>query len=394
MRFKYESMNFETTAIKTQMQRTPYAEHSTPLFLTSSFVFEDLEEMEDAFTDKLDRNVYSRYSNPNVQELLDKVCALEGTATGIATASGMGAVFTAMAAHLKSGDHILASNALFGSTYKIFDTIFSRWNITHTYAQPDDLQDWANKIQPNTKLIYIETPSNPLLKLIDMQAISDLAKANNSLFIVDNCFATPYLQNPVQFGADIVIHSATKYMDGQGRVLGGLVLGDEANIAPIQFFARHTGPTLSPFNAWILSKSIETLALRMERHCASAMTLASYLQQHPSIEQVYYPFLASHPQFELAKRQMKHGGGIVSFEIKGSRADAVNFHDHTKLFSISSNLGDTRSILTHPASSALAKTPAAARMALGVSDQLFRISVGLEDVEDLIKDLEQALSKI
>lgn len=384
-------MNFETTAIKNQMPKTAYSEHSSPLFLTSSFVFEDLAEMEAAFTDQVDRNVYSRYSNPNVDELLHKVCTLEGTTSGIATASGMGAIFTAMAAHLKAGDHILASNALFGSTYKIFENIFSKWNITHTYAQPDDLADWEAKMQPNTKLIYIETPSNPLLTVIDMQTLSELAKANNCLFMVDNCFATPYLQNPVQFGADLVIHSATKYMDGQGRVLGGLVLGNAQVIEPIQFFARHTGPSLSPFHAWILSKSLETLALRMERHCGNALAIAAFLEQHPKIKKVFYPFLPSHPQYELAKKQMKLGGGIVSFEIHGDEMDISKFHDRVHLFSITSNLGDTRSILTHPASSALAKTAPELRAKLGVSSQLFRISAGLEHEQDLIADLDQAL---
>lgn len=387
-------MKEQTKAIRTQSDRTPYGEHSTPLFLTSSFVFQDMAEMEDAFHDRIDRNVYSRYSNPNTEELVQKVCQMEGAEAGLATASGMSAVFATLASLLKSGDHILASSALFGSTYKIFENIFEKWGITHTYAEPENVQDWKEKIQPNTRLMYLETPSNPLLRIVDLEAIGQLAKQHDLIYVVDNCFATPYLQKPLEFGADLSIHSSTKYMDGQGRVLGGLVVGKEEWISQIRFFARHTGPSLSPFNAWVLSKSLETLGLRMDRHCQNALALASFLENHPKVKRVIYPFLDSHPQNELAKKQMKLGGGMLSFELDGSREDVHRMIDKTNLFSISSNLGDSRSIITHPASSFLAKVAPEKRQALGVSDQLIRISVGLEEVEDLMGDLRQAMEAL
>lgn len=386
-------MKKETAAIRIQSERTQFNEHSTPLYLTSSFVFDDTAQMEAAFTGQIDRNVYSRYGNPNVQELIDKVCNMEGAETGLATASGMAAIFGTLAALLKSGDHVLASSALFGSTYKLLENIFSKWGITHSYAPPDDVESWAQHITPKTKLIYLETPSNPMLQIVDLEAVNRLAKAHNCLLIVDNCFATPYLQQPIKFGADLVIHSSTKFMDGQGRVLGGMIVGREDLMEDIQFFLRHTGPSLSPFNAWILSKSLETLALRMDKHCANAMAIAEYLAQHDKIECVIYPFLPNHPQNELAKKQMSHGGGVVSFEVKGDTQTARDFIDRTTLFSITSNLGDSRSILTHPVASFLAKTPPEVRLSYGVKDNLVRLAAGLENVEDLIGDLEKSLKK-
>ncbi|MEL6718500.1 MAG: O-succinylhomoserine sulfhydrylase [Bacteroidota bacterium] len=383
-------MQQETKAIRYQSKRTQYGEHSTPLYLTSSFVFDDVQQMEDAFHGKVQREVYSRYGNPNVQELIDKVCQMEGAETGLATASGMASVFATFGALLQAGDHVLASSALFGSAYKILEQILSKWGITHDYVEPEDLEAWKNKIRPNTKLIFLETPSNPMLRLVDIEAVSQLAKANNSILVVDNCFASPYLQNPILFGADLVLHSSTKYMDGQGRVLGGMIVGRTDLIEEIQFFIRHTGPSLSPFNAWVISKSLETLALRMEKHCANALAIAQWLEQHPKVDRVLYPFLDSHPQQKLAQKQMKLGGGIVSFELKGDGNTVKAFIDRTNLFSITSNLGDSRSILTHPVSSSLAKTPVEKRLQFGVKDNLIRISVGLENEEDLIKDLENA----
>ncbi len=384
-------MKEQTRTVRTQIDRTQYGEHSTPLFLTSSFVFEDMEQMEDAFLNRIDRNVYSRYSNPNMEELIQKVCAMEKAEAGVATASGMAAVFASMASLLKAGDHVLASRALFGSTYRVLEDILSRWGITHSYAEPESLKDWADKMRPNTKFLYTETPSNPLLKIVDLQALSALAKQNDAIFCVDNCFATPLLQKPLTFGADLSVHSGTKYLDGQGRVLGGLVVGKHDLIQQIQFFNRHTGPSLSPFNAWVLSKSLETLSLRMDRHSRNGLALARFLEQHPQVERVYYPFLESHPQFHLAKKQMEQGGGVLSFELKGCAKTARQMIDRTELFSITSNLGDSRSIITHPASSFLAKMGPDKRKELGVSEQLIRISAGLEAVDDLIQDLEQAI---
>ncbi len=384
-------MQEQTRAVRTQTERTSYGEHSTPLFLTSSFVFEDMAQMEDAFHDRIDRNVYSRYSNPNTEELVQKVCQMEGAEDGLAMASGMAAVFATMAGLLKAGDHVLASRALFGSTYRILEDIFSKWGITYSYARPDDLQDWEQKIQSNTRLIYLETPSNPLLQIVDLEAIGKLAQRQGAIYIVDNCFATPYLQKPLRFGADLSIHSSTKYMDGQGRVLGGLVVGKEELISPIRSFVRHTGPSLSPFNAWVLSKSLETLSLRMDRHCKNALELARFLNTQPRVKRVIYPFLDSHPQKDLAQKQMKLGGGMLSFELDGDKEAIYRFIDQTQLFSMSSNLGDSRSIITHPASSFLAKIGPDKRRELGVSEQLIRISVGLEEVEDLKGDLSRAL---
>ncbi len=384
-------MNTETQNIKIQTPRSQYGEHSVPLYLTSSFVFEDMEQMEDAFLNRIDRHVYSRYDNPNVDELINKVCQMEFAETGIATASGMAAVFACLAGLLKSGDHILASNALFGSAYQIIELFLAKWGITHTYVEPEAVATWEHHLQPNTKLIFLETPSNPMLKLIDIAQVAVLAKANGCILVVDNCFATPYLQQPMHLGADVVIHSSTKYMDGQGRVLGGLVLGKSEYIDPIRFFARHTGPSLSPFNAWVISKSLETFHLRMERHCHNALMISEFLSNHPKVDCVLYPYLSSHPQYSLAKAQMSGGGGVVSFEYKGDIANVKAFIDRTKLFSITSNLGDARSIITHPVSSFLAKTAPARRASFGVKDNLVRIAVGLENVNDLIKDLEQAL---
>lgn len=384
-------MNKDTKNIKIQIPRSSFSEHSAPLYLTSSFVFDDVQQMEDAFLNRIDRNVYSRYGNPNVQELIDKVCAMENAETGLATASGMAAVFACLAGLLKAGDHVLASNALFGSAYKILEHFLSNWGITHTYVEPENLETWEAALQPNTKLIFLETPSNPMLKLIDIEQVASIAKRNNCILVVDNCFATPYLQQPISLGADLVLHSSTKYMDGQGRVLGGLILGKSEYIEPIQFFARHTGPSLSPFNAWVISKSLETFHLRMERHCSNALAIAKYLEAHDKVEKVIYPFLPSHPQHGLAQRQMSGGGGVVSFEYKGDLEAVKSFIDRTTLFSITSNLGDTRSIITHPVSSFLAKTPPERRATFGVKDNLIRIAVGLEEVNDLIQDLDAAL---
>lgn len=386
-----EERNFETDAVRAQSERTPYSEHSVPLYLTSSFVFEDAEQARALFADEIPGNIYTRFSNPNNTELIQKLCLLEGTEDGIATASGMAAMYISMASLLKSGDHVLASRSVFGSTHQILNVIFPKINITHTYADLADPASWESKIQPNTKMIFVETPSNPALDIVDLEWLGKLANKHNLILNVDNCFATPYLQNPAKWGAHLVTHSATKFIDGQGRVIGGAVLGKKELIKEVRFFARHTGPSMSPFNAWVLSKSLETLAVRMERHCQNALELAKYLESNSDVLKVKYPFLSSHPQYHLAKKQMKHGGGIVTFEIKGGIDRGRKFLNSLKMLSHSANLGDTRSIATHPASTTHSKLTDAERLAVGISSGLIRVSVGLENIQDIISDIEQAI---
>jgi len=387
-----EERNFETDAIRTQSERTPFREHSVPLYLTSSFVFEDAEQARALFADEISGNIYTRFSNPNNSELVQKLCLLEGTEDGIATASGMAAMYISMASLLKSGDHVLASRSVFGSTHQIFNVIFPRVNISHTYVDIADPGSWESKIQPNTKMIFVETPSNPALDIVDLEWLGSLATKHNLILNVDNCFATPYLQNPAQWGAHLVTHSATKFIDGQGRVIGGAVLGKKELIKEVRFFARHTGPSMSPFNAWVLSKSLETLAVRMDRHCQNALQLAKHLELHDEVIRVKYPFLPSHPQHDLAKKQMRFGGGVVSFELKGGIERGRNFLNSLKMLSHSANLGDTRSIATHPASTTHSKLTDKEREAVGIAPGLIRVSVGLEDISDIIKDLEQAIA--
>ncbi|UXE67914.1 MAG: O-succinylhomoserine sulfhydrylase [Chryseotalea sp. WA131a] len=386
-----EKRNFETDAIRAQAARTDFREHSVPLYLTSSFVFDDAEQARALFADEVPGNIYTRFSNPNNTEFINKLCLLEGAEDGIATASGMAAMYCSMASLLKAGDHVLASRSVFGSTHQILNVLFPRFNITHTYVDISDVDSWESKIQPNTKMIFVETPSNPALDIIDLEWLSKLVNKHNLILNVDNCFATPYLQNPAQWGAHIVTHSATKFIDGQGRVIGGAIVGKKELIKEIRFFARHTGPSMSPFNAWVLSKSLETLAVRMEKHCENALKIAEYLEQHPKVEYVKYPFLASHPQQAIAKKQMRLGGGIVSFEVKGGIDKGRNFLNSLKLISHSANLGDTRTIATHPASTTHSKLTDAERLAVGITPGLIRISAGLEAVEDIMKDIEQAL---
>ena len=386
--------HFETEAIRTQMERSQYVEHSAPLYLTSSFVFEDAEELRASFADEFDRNIYSRFSNPNTQELVDKICILEGAEEGIAFASGMAAVFASFAALLSSGDHVVSARSIFGSTHSLFTKYFNKWNIETTYFNPNTPQEVETVIQPNTKIIYIETPTNPGLDVLDMEYLSEVAKKNNILLVVDNCFATPYLQKPIEFGADLIIHSATKLIDGQGRVLGGLIVGKSDLINEIRPFFRNSGSALSPFNAWVLSKSIETLAVRLDRHCENALALAKHLENHPKISKVKYPFLTTHPQYEIAKKQMLKGGNIVTFELKeGIKAGQV-FLNQIQMCSLSANLGDTRTIVTHPATSTHSKLSIEERDLVGITDGLIRLSVGLENIEDIKQDIDQALEKI
>lgn len=383
----------ETNAIRTQIPTTSQNEHSTPLFLTSSFVFDDAEMMRAMFADEIGGNIYSRFSNPNCQELIDKLTLLEGTEDGITTATGMAAVFATFMGLLQSGDHILSSASVFGSTHTLFTKVFPKWNISHTYFSSHSIENLEQFVQPNTKILYCETPSNPGLEILDIEALSQFCRQRSILLVVDNCFATPYLQNPTNFGADIIIHSATKYLDGQGRVLGGAVLGTKEIIEKIRFFARHSGPSMSPFNAWILSKSLETLAIRMERHCSNAEKVVEYLEKHPSIEKVIYPFSLSHPQYHLAKKQMKLGGGIVTCIINGGIEKGKRFIDELQMCSLSANLGDTRTIVTHPASTTHSKLTEEERQHVGILPGLLRISVGLEHYDDINNDIQQALEK-
>lgn len=374
-----------------QTPQTEYREHSTPLFLTSSFTFEDAEYGKALFDETIDGNIYSRFSNPNVTEFVDKVCMLEGAEEGIATGTGMAAVFASMAALLRSGDHIVACRALFGSAHQIITQILSKWGITHTYVDATATEaEWEAAMQPNTRMVYLETPSNPGLELVDLAMLGRLKQKYGFILNIDNCFATPILQTPIDFGADLSVHSATKYMDGQGRVLGGVVVGRAELIQPIRFFARHTGPSLSPFNAWVLSKSLETLDLRMERHCRNALALAEALEQHPDVTMVKYPFLPSHPQYELAKVQMSAGGAIVTIELEGGFERVQAFMDALQIPTLSSNLGDSRTIVTNPNTTTHAKLKPDEKAALGITPGLIRISVGLEAIEDLIADFAQA----
>ena len=390
-----ESGNFETDAIRSQHERSQHREHSVPLYLTSSFVFDDSEQARALFADEVAGNIYTRFSNPNTTEFINKLCILEGTEDGIATASGMAAMYISMAALLKSGDHILASRSVFGSTHQILTIIFPRFGITHSYADITDTpEQWERKILPNTRMIFVETPSNPALDIIDLEWLGSLAKKRNIILNVDNCFTTPYLQNPAKWGAHLVTHSATKFIDGQGRVIGGAVLGTKELIKEVRFFARHTGPSMSPFNAWILSKSLETLAVRLDRHCENALTLAKHLEAHPEVLLVKYPFLPSHAQHLLAKKQMKLGGGVVTFEIKGGIERGRQFLNSLKMISHSANLGDTRTIATHPASTTHSKLTDAERAAVGITPGLIRVSVGLENIQDVIMDIEQAMKSI
>ena len=384
--------NFETLAIRLQTERSQYKEHSVPLYLTSSYKFDDSEEMRALFANEKEGNVYSRYANPNTSELIEKMAALEGAETGWVTATGMAAIFTTFATFLSAGDHILSSRSVFGSSHQLLNGIFPKWNISYTYADLDKKEQWENGIQPNTKVIFVETPSNPGIDIIDLEWIGQLAKKHDILLIVDNCFATPYLQQPLKYGADISIHSATKFIDGQGRTLGGVILGSDKLIRQIEGFARHSGPAMSPFNAWILSKSLETLAVRMDRHCESALKVAEFLVAHAKVKQVRYPFLPSHPQYDIAKKQMKLGGGIVTLTINGGVTAAGSFMDKLKMFSISANLGDTRSIATHPATSTHAKLTEEERLQVGIEQGTVRLSIGLEHINDIIADIEQALS--
>jgi len=387
------SHKLETKAIRTQMERSSFLEHSTPLHLTSSFVFEDAEDMRASFAEEKERNIYSRFTNPNTSEFITKVAQMEAAEDGVAFATGMAAVFGTFAALLDSGDHIVSARSVFGSTHTLFTKYLPKWNISTSYFKVENPEEVEDLIQPNTKILYAETPTNPGVDVLDLAYLGKLAKKHNLLLVIDNCFATPYLQQPIKFGADLVIHSATKLMDGQGRVLGGVTVGKKELIREIYLFARNTGSSLSPFNAWVISKSIETLPVRVDRHCSSALKIAEALEKHPQVEWVKYPFLPSHPQYEIAKKQMSQGGSIISFGIKGGLEAGRNFINAISWLSLSSNLGDSRTIITHPASTTHSKLSEDDRLAVGITDGMIRLSVGLEHFEDIFEDINQALLK-
>ena len=384
----------ETLAVRTQAPRTAAREHSVPLYLTSSFVFDDAEHARALFADEVEGNIYSRYSNPNADEFVEKLCLLEGAEQGIATASGMAAVFATLGALLSAGDHVVSARAVFGSTHQLLTRVLPRWGVASTYVDATAPVDaWVAALRPTTRLVFVETPSNPGLDVIDLAALGAACRARGVALAVDNCFCTPALQRPIELGADLVIHSATKFIDGQGRTLGGAVVGPARLVADVRYFTRHTGPSISPFNAWVLSKSLETLAVRMERHSANALAVADRLERHAAVERVRYPFLAAHPQHDLARRQMRHGGGVLTLVVRGGLDAARRFVDALELVSHSPNLGDTRTIATHPASTTHSKLTEDERRAVGIAPGLVRVSVGLEHPDDVVADLSQALDR-
>lgn len=382
----------ETVAIRTQTPRTGEREHSTPLFLTSSFVYDSADQMASAFIDEEPSvNIYSRFSNPTVDEFIQKVCLLEGAEDGIATATGMSAVFTAFMTFLSAGDHILSASAVFGSTHTILTRYLPRWGVSSSYFDMNHPEQIEGLIRPETRMLYLETPSNPGLDIIDLQMVGEICRDRGILFMVDNCFATPAVQQPMRFGADLVMHSATKFMDGQGRVLGGVVVGPKHLAAELQAFARNTGPSMSPFNAWVLSKSLETLHVRMDRHAENALRVARRLESHPAIMRLRYPWLDSHPRHEVARRQMSNGGGIVTFELKGGVEAGRTFLDNLGWLSRTNNLGDSRTIVSHPASTTHARLSEQERLDVGITPGLIRVSVGLEHPDDIMDRLLASL---
>lgn len=385
------SDQLETLAVHAGIKRSQFNEHSEALFLTSSYVFDSAAQAAARFIGAEPGNIYSRFTNPTVTMFEERLAALEGAEQCVATASGMSAILACCMGLLKSGDHIVASRSIFGSTVNLFGTIFKRFGVDTTFVSATDVNEWEVAVRPNTRLFFLETPSNPLTEISDIAGIAAVAKQHDVLLAVDNCFCTPVLQRPLELGADIVIHSATKYLDGQGRVLGGAVLGSKKVLEPIYQFLRTAGPTMSAFNAWVFLKGMETLKIRMDAHSANALSMAQWLETQANVARVYYPGLPSHPQHELAMKQQKAGGGIVSFEVKGGREEAWRLIDSTRMISITANLGDTKTTLTHPATTTHARITQGARDAAGISEGLLRIAVGLEAVSDIQADLARGL---
>lgn len=383
--------HLDTLAIRTGHNRTAEGEHSEPIFLTSSFVCENAADAAAKFSGEIEGNTYSRYTNPTVQAFEKRLAVLDGAEAAVATSSGMAGVHAITLAYLKSGDHVVCSRAVFGSILSLFEKYVIKFGVEVTFVDLGDLDAWKQAIRPNTRLLFIETPSNPLAQVGDMQAIADIAHAHGALFAVDNTFCTPVLQRPLKFGADLVIYSSTKYIDGQGRALGGAVVGSAKLMEEITGVIRTLGNSLSPFNAWIFLKGLETLSLRMKAHCASAQKLAEWLDTHPNVEKVYYAGLPQHPGHALAKKQQSGFGGVVSFVVKGERQGAWTVIDNTKFLSITSNLGDVKSTITHPATTSHGRMSAEAKQAAGISEGLIRVSVGLEDIDDIIRDIQRGL---
>ncbi|MGB5261348.1 MAG: O-succinylhomoserine sulfhydrylase [Gammaproteobacteria bacterium] len=391
----YDEFDFATRAVRSGQQRTTEGEHSEAIFPTSSFVFSSAAEAAARFSGEQPGNIYSRFTNPTVRTFEARLASLEGGDSCVATASGMAAILATCAGLLQAGDHIVSSRSIFGTTTVLFTTYLARFGIDTTFVSLDKLQEWEAAIRPETRLLFLETPSNPLTTLADIEALAQLAHASNALLVVDNCFCTPALQQPLALGADIVIHSATKYLDGQGRCVGGAVVGDAERVGKeVYGFLRTAGPSMSPFNAWVFLKGLETLSLRMHAHSESALALAHWLEQQPAVAQVYHPGLASHPQHALAGRQQSGYGGIVAFELKGGQPAAWSLIDATRIFSITANLGDTKSTITHPATTTHGRLTPEQRAADGIADGLVRLAVGLESVDDLRRDLERGLAAV
>jgi len=392
---RWDELELETLAVRAGIQRSHFNEHSEALYLTSSFVFKNAADAAARFSGTDPGMVYSRYTNPTVAALQDRLAALEGAQCCVATSSGMSAILACVMGLMKAGEHIVASQSIFGATVQLFSNILKRFGVETTFVCATDLRAWQQALQPNTRLLFLETPSNPLTEIADIAAIAAVAHKGGALLVVDNCFCTPVLQRPLDLGADIVIHSATKYLDGQGRVLGGAVLGRRDVIfEALTGFLRSGGPTLSAFNAWVILKGLETLVLRMQAHSQTALELAHWLEQHPKVERVYYPGLVSHPQHALAKAQQRSGGGIVSFDVKGGREAAWKVVDATQLISITANLGDAKTTITHPASTTHGRLSADARKASGLGEGLLRIAAGLEAATDIKTDLARGLAKL
>ncbi|UUC52023.1 O-succinylhomoserine sulfhydrylase [Pseudomonas citronellolis] len=389
-----EGAAFDTLAVRAGQQRTPEAEHGEALFPTSSYVFRSAADAAARFAGEVPGNVYSRYTNPTVRTFEERIAALEGAEQAVATSTGMSAILSLVMTHCSAGDHVLVSRSVFGSTISLFEKYFKRFGVQVDYPPLSDLKAWEAAIKSNTRLLFVESPSNPLAELVDIAALAEIAHAHGALLAVDNCFCTPALQQPLKLGADVVIHSATKYIDGQGRSMGGVVAGSRKLMEGVVGFLRTAGPTLSPFNAWIFLKGLETLRVRMQAHCAAAQDVAEWLEQQPGIERVYYAGLPSHPQHELAKRQQKGFGAVVSFEVKGDKAAAWRFIDATRMISITTNLGDTKTTIAHPATTSHGRLSPQERENAGIRDNLIRVAVGLEDVDDIKKDLARGLAAL
>ncbi|MDE1196971.1 O-succinylhomoserine sulfhydrylase [Pseudomonas sp. Bc-h] len=389
-----EGVGFDTLAVRAGQHRTPESEHSDPLFFTSSYVFRTAADAAATFAGDMPGNVYSRYTNPTVHSFEERIAALEGGEQAVATSTGMSAILATVMSLCSAGDHVLVSKSVFGSTISLFEKYFKRFGVQVDYVPLAELSGWDAAIKPNTKLLFVESPSNPLAELVDIAALADIAHAKGAMLVVDNCFCTPALQQPLRMGADVVVHSATKFIDGQGRAMGGVVVGRSEQMKEVVGFLRTAGPSLSPFNAWLFLKGLETLNIRMRAHCQSALELAQWLEQQDGIEKVHYAGLESHPQHDLAKRQQKAFGAVVSFEVKGGKDGAWRFIDATRLISITANLGDTKTTITHPSTTSHGRLSPQEREAAGIRDSLIRVAVGLEDVADLKADLARGLAAL